>query len=255
MRLALTLTIIFGFATPPCLAAPEIRLINDAGLPAAAMDQIRKDYPAWAARVYRYHHLARPLPVNLVITRQVQIGYYTRPNIYLPQDDDPRAMLETFVHELAHHATGHESSFFFKEGIATATAEALFAEQGEPVNEWPQYGISTSAWVRLFLQRNELPPLSSLVAQSRYDNSSRDTEFRSWQAYLIAGNFLSWLIQNEGYDTFREVFWEETLGAKATEWEQLWLASIRTQKPPSLDLQRVLPQTARYRYYARRLSP
>jgi len=189
----------------------------------------------------------------VVITRQVDIGYYTRPNVYLPPDDDPREMLETFVHELAHHATGHESSFFFKEGIATHTAEALFAEQGERIEGWPQYGIATDAWVSLFLQRGQLPALQSLVEKSGYDGSTREADFRSWQTYLVAASFIGWLIKNEGYDTFKSVFWEETLGERHAEWERRWLASIRQQGLPPFDVAQALPQTARYAYYARRL--
>ncbi len=242
-----------GLLATAAAAAPELRFVNDAGLPTATLRQLQADYGLWAQRVYRLNHLARPTPATVVITRQVDIGYYTRPNVYLPPDDDPREMLETFVHELAHHATGHESSFFFKEGIATHTAEALFAEQGERIEGWPQYGIATDAWVSLFLQRGQLPALQSLVEKSGYDGSTREADFRSWQTYLVAASFIGWLIENEGYDTFKSVFWEETLGERHTEWERRWLASIRQQGLPPFDVAQALPQTARYAYYARRL--
>ena len=234
-------------------APPVIRMVNEAALPAAQISQMQRDYGRWATRVYRYHHLANPAPVNLVISREVDIGYYQRPNVYLPPDDATE-MLETFVHELAHHATGHESTFFFKEGIATATAEALFAEDGRQIEGWPQYGISTDAWVTLFMQRGELPRLQSLVEKPGYDGSSRDAEFRSWQTYIVAASFLRWLIENEGYDTFRSVFWEETLGRQGAEWERRWLASIKARALPNFDVVQALPQTARYAYYARRLK-
>lgn len=252
MRLAPTL--LFSLAATTAVAAPELRLINEARLPAAEITRLSADYHVWAARVYRFHRLARPLPVNVVITNQVNIGYYTRPNVYLPIDEDPVEMRETFVHELAHHATGHESTFFFKEGIATHTAEALFAEQGERIEGWPQYGVSTDAWVNLFLQRGKLPALQSLVDKSGYDGSTREADFRSWQAYLIAASFIGWLIEHEGYETFRSVFWEETLGARHAEWERRWLADIRQQQLPPFDVEKALPQTARYRDYARRLT-
>ena len=250
MRLA-SLLLLLPLTAPA--AAPVIRMVNDAKLPAPQISQMQRDYAQWATRVYRYHHLANPAPVNLVISRQVDIGYYQRPNVYLPPDDDPREMLETFVHELAHHATGHESTFFFKEGIATATAEALFAEDGRQIEGWPQYGVSTDAWVNLFVQRGELPRLQTLVEKTGYDGSSRDAEFRSWQTYIVAASFLRWLIEHEGYDAFKSVFWEETLGPQGAEWERRWLADIKARALPPFDVVQALPQTARYAYYARRL--
>ena len=242
-----------GLLATTAAAAPELRFVNDAGLPTAKLRQLQADYGLWAQRVYRLNHLARPTPATVVITRQVNIGYYTRPNVYLPPDDDPREMLETFVHELAHHATGHESSFFFKEGIASHTAEALFAEQGERIEGWPQYGIATDAWVSLFQQRGQLPALQSLVDKSGYDGSTREADFRSWQTYLVAASFIGWLIEHEGYDTFKSVFREETLGERHAEWERRWLADIKARALPPFDVAKALPQTARYAYYARRL--
>ncbi|MES2883769.1 MAG: hypothetical protein V4709_03130 [Pseudomonadota bacterium] len=250
MRLA---TLLLLLPLTASAAPPVIRMVNEAALPALEISQMQRDYGRWATRVYRYHHLTNPAPVNLVISRAVDIGYYMRPNVYLPPDDDPREMLETFVHELAHHATGHESTFFFKEGIATATAEALFAEDGRQIEGWPQYGISTDAWVTLFMQRGELPRLQSLVEKTGYDGSSRDAEFRSWQTYIVGASFLRWLIEHEGYDTFKSVFWEETLGPQGAEWERRWLAAIKARALPPFDAAQALPQTARYAYYARRL--
>lgn len=252
MRLAFLLSL--SLASSTLLAAPQIKLINEARLPADEIAQLGRDYRPWAERLYRYHRLTRPAPVTVLITRQVSIGYYTRPTIYLPPDDDPREMLETFVHELAHHATGHESTFFFKEGIATHTAEALFAEQGQRIEGWPQYGVAADAWVSLFLQKGQLPPLQVLIDQPGYDGSTREADFRSWQTYLVAASFVGWLIEQEGYDTFASVFWEEALGARHAEWERRWLADIRQQQLPPFDLAKTLPQTARYRDYARRLG-
>lgn len=252
MRSILLITLLLPFAL--AAAPPPIRMVNEAGLPAAQIRQMQRDYAPWAQRVYRYHHLAQPLPVNIVISRAVGIGYYTRPNVFLPPDDDPREMLETLVHELAHHATGHESTFFFKEGIATHTAEALFARQGERIEGWPQYGVSTDAWVSLFLQRGQLPTLQVLIDQSGYDSSTREADFRSWQTYLIAASFIGWLIEQEGYETFRQVFREETLGLRHTEWERRWQADIKARALPAFKVAQSLPQTARYRDYLRRLG-
>ncbi len=229
-------------------------MVNDAHLPAADIQRMQAQYGPWAERVYDYNHLSQPLPVNVVITRRVGVGYYLRPNVYLPPDDNAMEMLETFVHELAHHATGHDSSFFFKEGIATLTAEALFAEDGRRIEGWPQYGISSDAWVNLFVQRGELPALGTFVEKSGYDGSTREAEFRSWQTYIVAASFLDWLINQEGYEAFHTAFREESLGTKGIQWERRWLAAIEGRRLPAFDVAKALPQTARYRYYARRLQ-
>ena len=238
----------------PAAAAPVIRVVNEAQLPAATVEQLRQSYARWAKRLYAYHQLAKPEPVNLVLSRRVGIGYYYAPNVYLPPDDDPDEMLETWIHELAHHATGHQSRFFFKEGIATHTLEALFAEDGRMPQGFPQYGQSNDAWVSLFDRRGQLPALRELIARERYDSSSEEADFRSWQVYIVGASFIGWLIRNEGYEAFREVFWEEELGAKGPEWERRWLASIRARQLPVFAAAAALPNRARYRSYARRLG-
>lgn len=233
-------------------AAPVITLVNDAGLPADQIESLRSDYSRWAVRVYRYNHVSTPLPVNLVLTRKVPFGYYVRPNVYVPPDTADE-MLETWVHELAHHATGHQSSFFFKEGIAVNTLEALFAEDHRVPQGFPQYGARNDAWVSLFINRNQLPPLVDLMRREGYDNSSADNDFRSWQVYIAGGSFMGWLIRTEGYDTFRTVFWDEELGARGADWERRWRDFIRNQKLADLNPAEMLPETARYRRYAERL--
>lgn len=233
-------------------ATPEIRVVNDARLPPAQISRLQRDYARWAERIYRYNHVEAPAPVTLQLTRAVDIGYYLESVVYLPPDE-PDEMLETWVHELAHHATGHDSSFFFKEGIAVNTLEALFAEDGRIPQGWPQYGQPNDAWVNLFMQRGELPPLSQLIGQESYEGGSHADDFRSWQVYVVGGSFVGWLIRNEGYAAFRKAFEEETLGAKAAEWEQRWKADIAARKWRRFDVAGALPGGARYRYYADRL--
>jgi hypothetical protein len=236
----------------PAMAA-EILLVNEAGLPEAQVAQLRKDFTTWGERVYRYNHVASPQPVQAVITRRAGFGAYVEETIYIPPDA-PGEMLETWVHELAHHATGHDSRFFLKEGIAVNTLEALFAEDQRIPEGWPQYSQRNDAWVSLFMQRGLLPPLQSLVDMDGYDGSGRDGDFRSWQAYIIGGSFVGWLIRNQGYDVFRQVFGNEELGPRAAEWERRWLDSIRQQKLPAFDPRDYLPSSARYQNFARRLD-
>ncbi len=260
MRLALSLvlssvvSLALGLLSTGSLAAARIRIVNDAAMPTTAISQLNVNYAHWAERVYRYNHVAQPLPVTLVISRQVRIGYYQGSTVYLPLDDDPDEMLETFVHELSHHATGHQSSFFFKEGIATHTTEALFAEDARIPQGWPQYGISSDAWVSLFLRRGELPALAKLVASEGFDSATQEADFRGWQSYLIASNFLGWLIDHQGYEAFRTAFREQSLGDNTAEWERRWLASIRAKKLPPVNAAAELPQLPRYQYYAKRLA-
>jgi hypothetical protein len=249
---AISLLIVGLLLASPAMAA-EIRLVNDADLPEAQFAQLRKDFSAWAARVYRYNHVTDPLPATAVITRRAGFGAYVDDTIYIPPDSVGE-MLETWVHELAHHATGHDSSFFLKEGIAVNTLEALFAEDHRIPDGWPQYGQRNDAWVSLFLQRGLLPPLQQLIDMDGYDGSGHEGDFRSWQAYIIGGSFVGWLIRNESYDAFREVFRNQKLGPKTAEWERRWLDSIRQQKLPPFDPKDYLPKSARYQYFVRRVN-
>lgn len=235
-------------------AEPLFSIVNEARLPAEQIERMQREYAPWAERVYRYNQVSDPLPARLLITRRAGFGYYLRPTVYLPPAHEDE-MLETWVHELAHHATGHDSSFFFKEGIAVNTLEKLFLEDGRIPQGFPQYGQSNDAWVNQFLLSDRMPPLGAAVAQKEYDGSSRDNDFRSWQIYIVAGAFVGWLIETHGYDRFREVFRNEKLGAPGAEWEARWLEHIRAQKLASFDAAEYLPRRERYRYYARQLQP
>lgn len=253
IRLAL-----FALATTALAAhaqsKPSIRVIDETHMPLAQRDAMMADYESWAVRVYRYLHVTDPLPVNLVITRNASFGYYRRPNVYVPPAHAGE-MLETWVHELAHHATGHHSSFFFKEGIASHTLEALFAQDGRVPQGFPQYGQTNDAWVDLFDRSGELPALDRVMARSRYDGSSPNADFRSWQVYIVAASFVGWLIRNEGYEAFERAFANEGLGSSAAEWERRWLQDLRGRSFKTFVPADQLPSRARYRYYADRLDP
>ena len=232
----------------------EIRVVDETGMPAQQRARVEAEFRRWAPRVYDYLDVSDPLPLNLVFTHRIGIGYYARPNLYVPPSDELE-MLETWVHELAHHATGHQSNFFFKEGIATHTLEALFAQETRVPLGFPQYGQSNDDWVRLFLSRGLLPPLAELMAQQRYDGRTADTDFHSWQVYVIAASFVGWLIRNEGLNTFQRVFDAESLGAEGAAWERRWRASLDAQRPREFDPAQHLPNTPRYRAWTQRLRP
>lgn len=235
-------------------SATDIRVIDETRMPTSRLAALETDFRRWAPRVYNYLHVEAPSPVRLLITRRVSIGYYLAPTVYLPPSDADE-MLETWVHELAHHATGHDSSFFFKEGIASHTLEALFAQDGTVPQGFPQYGQGNDAWVELFRRRGELPPLATMMAMASYDGSSRESDFRSWQVYIVAASFSGWLIRTQGFETFREQFRSADLGTRHAEWERRWLADLRGQPFKEFSAADYLPTRPRYGHYADRLQP
>lgn len=234
------------------LSAGEIRVIDETRMAPARRAQVEAEFRRWAPRVYAYLGVRRPLPLNLVFTDRIGIGYYARPNLYVPPSDELE-MLETWIHELAHHATGHQSNFFFKEGVATHTLEALFLRESRVPLGFPQYGQTNDAWVALFLSRKLVPPLADLMAQQRYDGSTLESDFRSWQVYLIAASFVGWLIRNEGLETFQQAFDTENLGEQGAEWERRWRADLQRRPPEAFDPATLLPDRPRYRRYVERL--
>jgi len=230
-------------------AAPIIRVENDAGLPPAEIESVVKDFRAWAVRVYAYTR-SEPGPVTLQLTRKVPFGFYRDRTVLMPPSKDRWEMLDNWVHELTHHATGHDSSFFFKEGIAVHTLEKLFAEEGRVPQTWPQFGQSTDAWVALYRARGKLPSLKQALTWPRY---LREDDFGSWQIYNIAGSFVGWYLATYGHAAFHEAFAQEWPEQDSGELERRWLAALAAKKPKSFDPQAVLSRTARYQAYARRL--
>ena len=236
-------------------APAEILVRNEAQVAQAELDSILKDFRVWAARVYGYNQVRQPRPVTLKLTRSVPFGFYRDNTVIMPPDEDRWEMLDNWVHELTHHATGHDSSFFFKEGIAVHTLEALFRQEGRVPQPWPQFGHSTDAWVNLYLQRGRLMKLADALAWPNYRGDTPDDDFRSWQIYNQAGSFIGWYIGRYGYPAFRESFKAEWPREDSATLEQEWLESVRAKKLPLFDPAKVLPSKARYRAYAERLNP
>lgn len=234
-------------------ADPVITFENDAGVPPAEMASIERDFRAWAARVYAYHE-ATPGPVTVRITNQVPFGFYSEGTVLLPPNER-WTMLDDFVHELTHHVTGHDSSFFMKEGASVHTLEALFAQEGRVPKEWPQFGQTTDSWVALYAACGRMPPLAEALAWPRYRGDSADNDFRSWQIYNIAGSFTGWYLKRYGRDAYRAAIRKEWPAQDSGELEKAWLADIAARKPAAFDPQKVLPmKNRRYRGYVERLT-
>ena len=235
-------------------ANPVIEVDNDAAVPPTELNSILRDFRAWAARVYAYNH-ADPGPVTLELTRKVPFGFYQDRTVLLPPSADRWEMLDNWVHELTHHATGHDSSFFFKEGVAVHTLEKLFGEEGRVPRTWPQFGQTTDAWVALYVARGQMPKLADALTWPRYRGDTGEDDFRSWQIYNVAGSFCGWYIGRYGYDAFRDAFVREWPQQDSGELEQEWLAAVAERKPPPFDPAGVLPRkNKRYRAYAERLK-
>jgi hypothetical protein len=235
-------------------AAPVIEVENDAGVPPAELESILRDFRPWAERVYAYNQVGAPKPVTLKLTRKVRFGFHRNGTVWLPPSKNRWEMLDNWVHELTHHATGSDSSFFFKEGIAVHTLETLFALEGRVPATWPQFGQATDAWVAVYVARERMPKLDELLTWPRYLGATRDDDFRSWQVYNIAGSFCGWYIRRYGHAAFREAFAREWPAQDSAGLQRAWLADIAAGKPASFDPAKVLPvKNPRYRAYAERL--
>jgi hypothetical protein len=172
----------------------------------------------------------------------------------MPPDDDAEEMLESWIHELTHHATGQDSSFFLKEGIATHTLEALFLRERRVPQGWPNYGQTCDAWVSLYQQRGKMMPLREALAWPHFDGSSADGDFKSWQLYNVGGSFTGWYISRYGYAHFREAFRKEWPAEDSAVLERAWLGWIAAQKLPRFDPAKALPDSPRYRGFVERLQ-
>lgn len=236
--------------------APVINVENEAAVPAAELDSIVQDFRAWAVRVYAYNHVTHPAPVTLRLTRKVPFGFYEGDSVIMPPSDDRWEMLDNWVHELTHHATGHDSSFFFKEGIAVHTLEHLFGENGRVPDTWPQFGRTTDAWVNLYVARGQMMKLRDALMQEGWQGGTADSDFHSWQIYNLAGSFIGWYIGRYGYAAFHQAFVDEWPAQDTAQLERDWLASIRDQKLAPFDPAIVLPlKNPRYQRYLERLQP
>jgi hypothetical protein len=230
--------------------APAIEVVNDAGVAPAEIDSIVADFRLWAARLYDYHGVT-PKPVTLKLTKQVPFGFYRDGTVLLPPSADRQAMLEDWVHELTHHALGRDSSFFFREGAATHTVEALFARERMVPRGWPYFGRSCDAWVALFEQRGARLPLREALSWPGY---LRGKDFESWQVYLAGCSFIGWYRQQHGPAGFRAAFDAAAPAGDLARLEKDWLAAVRARRPPAFDPAATLPATRRYRAYADRLK-
>lgn len=233
--------------------APQIRVENEAGVAPAELDSILADFRDWGARVYAWHGVPAG-PVRLRLTRAVPFGFYRNGVVLLPPSDDRGAMLEDWVHELTHHALGSDSSFFFREGLATHTVDALFAQDGRRPQNWPYFGRTCDEWAQLFARRGRLPPLAEALTWPRYRGDTPEHDFRSWQVYLIGGSFSGWYRQRYGPEALRAAFRAEWPAQDSAEAQAQWQAWLAQRGLPAFDPAAVLPDRPRYRAYRRALG-
>ena len=229
--------------------APEIEVLNEAGVAPAELESMVADFRLWGGRVYAYHERA-PAPVTLKLTRAVPFGFYRDGVVMLPPGER-QAMLEDWVHELTHHVLGRDSSFYFREGAATHTVEALLTRERMTPQGWPYFGKSCDAWTRLFEARKARVPLAQALDWPGYQ---RDKDFESWQLYLTGCSFIGWYRSAQGAAAWRETFTRGRPAGDLAALEQAWLAHVQARRLPTFDPAAVLPRSDRYRKYAERLK-
>src|SRR5690349_2415229 len=217
-------------------ADPAITVVNEAGVPADELASIEKDFRAWAARVYAYHQ-ATPPPVRVRLTNKVPFGFYSEGTVLLPPNDR-WTLLDDFVHELTHHVTGHDSSFFFKEGASVHTLEKLFAEEGRVPASWPQFGRGTDEWVAVYLAAKRMPELADMLAWPGYRGNTRENDFRSWQIYNLGGSFTGWYLKRYGREAWRDALRSEWPAQDSKELQREWLADIAARKVVAFDAEK-----------------
>ncbi len=235
----------------------ELKVIDQAQLHPEVVKRLEKNFLFYAEKVYRYHQKITPHPVKVFLSTTIGVGSYRRGRIDLPVDPsspNENFITETFIHELGHHATGSNSSIFFKEGVASATLEEVISLEDKLPQSWAQYGQSNDAWVYLFQEAGELNSLEVLVNWPRYFFETIEGDYRSWQIYVAGGSFIRWYIKNYGYHTFQESFRRKQLHKSTAKLEKEWLTSIKKQNLSLFSPSQQLPKRPRYQWYAQRLE-
>ena len=231
---------------------PVVNIVNEAQLPTDVYRDIREKILYWTPKVYAYNQ-NNPGPVTCILTNNRGVGSCYRGTIHVPAFFRPQSIVETYIHELGHHATGSRSLFFFKEGIATATLEVVLEQENRIPDTWPQYGQTNDNWVRLFMEKNEILPLNDLINWPGYMGGSRMGDYRSWQVYVVGGSFAKWYINAYGYELFRKSFRNKKFHKSHDELEKEWKAFLGKAKFTAFFPGDYLPNSARYDYFIERL--
>lgn len=235
----------------------KLDIIDQAQLHPEIVKRLEKSFLFYAEKVYRYHQKTTPHPVKVFLSTTIGVGSYSNGRIDLPinsSSPNEEFITETFIHELGHHATGSNSSIFFKEGVASATLEEVMSLENTLPQSWAQYGESNDAWVHLFREAGELNSLEILVNWPRYFFETIEGDYRSWQIYVAGGSFMRWYIKTYGYSTFLESFRNRQLHKPTEELEKEWLTSIKKQNLRLFSPSEQLPKRPRYQWYAKRLE-
>ncbi|BBM87955.1 hypothetical protein [Candidatus Uabimicrobium amorphum] len=231
---------------------PVVRIVNEAQLPQELYRDLREQILYWTPKVYTYNN-ANPGPVICILTNRQGVGTCYRGTIRVPAFFRPQSIVETYIHELGHHATGSKSLFFFKEGIATATLEVVLEEENRIPDTWPQYGQTNDNWVRLFIKKNEILPLDEIINWAGYMGGSRMGDYRSWQVYVVGGSFVKWYINTYGYALFRKSFHNKKFHKSHQELEKEWKSFLKEEKLVAFYPGDYLPNSRRYDYFIKRL--
>ncbi|WP_372370628.1 hypothetical protein [Candidatus Uabimicrobium sp. HlEnr_7] len=237
----------------PPKAEISVNIVNEAQLSEELLQQITKKILYWTPKVYAYNY-ADPGPVTCILTNNRGVGTYYRRTIHLPAFFRPQSIVETYIHELGHHATGTRSRMFFKEGIATATLEVVLEEENQIPDTWPQYGQTNDNWARLLLKKKAMVPLEELINWAGFQGGSDAGDFGSWQVYTIGGSFIKWYISKYGYKMFRASFRNRKFHKSHRELEKEWKNFLGDVSKIDFYPGDYFPRLSRYDYFIDRLQ-
>jgi len=155
-------------------------------------------------------------------------------------------MEEDYLHELGHHATGHDSTFCFKEGMAVYTVEVILESEGRVVRAWPFFGRSTSDWVAYCDAHGLRLPLERALSWPGFSNATPARDFLSWQVYIIAGSVCRWYAAQYGARELARCLARRRFLRATGELESEWLRTVGAEGDSAFDPIYQFPGSPRY---------
>ena len=221
---------------------------NPAGLSPTALAHMRAVFLRRARQVYALYQMRCWLPIHVVLTRALSVAFYRGDRLLLPvyEPHDDRWMEEDYIHELAHHVTGRDSTFFFKEGLAVYTVEALLQREQRVPRAWPFFGTSTADWIAFYQRQRIRLPLERALTWPAFSNATARQDFRSWQVYVTAGSFCAWYAARHSLSGIMRAFREERFRQPVHELERAWLDALSSQGEGRFDPSLRFPHNRRY---------